>query len=196
MSRFDEAVSRIDAANAADPNRERHDGKDWPKELLYAHRMSAWLARLAPEASEALRLAARAQHIERWHIPRSSYEEGKKGYHQWRTALYRYHADRTGEILTDAGYDEQTIERVKALLQKKHLRSDPEAQTLEDAACLVFLENHFAQFATRYDDAKIVDILKKTWAKMSPDGHCAALGLLGSLPPEARRLVETALAAR
>jgi hypothetical protein len=195
MTRFDEAIARIDAANAADPNRESHGGKSLPKELLYAHRMSAWLDRLAPDASEALRLAARAQHIERWHIPRANHDAGKKGYHLWRTTLYRYHAERAGAILADAGYDAATIERVGALLQKKHLRSDPEAQTLEDAACLVFLENHFAEFAQRYDAEKIVDIVRKTWAKMSPNGHRAALGLVGSLPDDARRLVEQAVAA-
>ena len=174
---------------------ERFDGQDWPKELLYGRRMSAWLDRLAPDASEALRLAARAQHIQRWQISRKDYDEGKKGYHLWRTTLYRYHAERAGEILTAAGYDSQTVARVAALLQKKHLRSDPEAQTLEDAACLVFLENYFAEFATRYEPDKIVDIVRKTWAKMSPNGHQAALAMAGSLPPEALKLVQTALAA-
>jgi hypothetical protein len=193
MTRFDEAIARIDAANAADPNRETLDGESWPKELLYARRMSAWLARLAPDASEALRIAVRAQHIERWHIARKDYDEGKKGYHLWRTTLYRYHAERAGAIMAEVGYDQPTIERVSALVQKKHLRSDAEAQTLEDAACLVFLENHFAEFATRYDADKIVDIVRKTWAKMSPNGHRAALGLVGSLPDDARRLVEAAL---
>jgi hypothetical protein len=194
MSRFDDAIAAIDAANAADPNHEHFDGRDWPKELLYGQRMSAWLDRLAPHASETLKLAARAQHIERWHIPRKDYDEGKKGYHLWRTMLYRYHAERAGEILKRAGYDEEAVARVATLLQKKHLRSDPEAQTLEDAACLVFLENHFAEFSTRYEPDKIVDIVRKTWAKMSPTGHEAALALAGSLPPEALRLVRTALA--
>ena len=194
MTTFDDAIAGIDAANAADPNQESFAGQTWPKELLYGHRMTAWLDRLAPEASESLRLAARAQHIERWHIPRTNYEDGKKGYHLWRTTLYRYHAERAGEILVAVGYDSATIERVGALLQKKHLRSDIEAQTIEDAACLVFLENYFADFATKHDEAKIVDIVRKTWAKMSPNGHSAALGLAGQLPEKARRLVEAALA--
>ncbi len=194
MSRFDDAIAAIDAANAEDPNQETFEGRAWPKELLYGRRMSGWLDRLAPDAPEALRLAARAQHIQRWHIPRKDYDEGKKGYHLWRTTLYRYHAERAGEILTKAGYDVDTIARVGTLLQKKHLRSDSEAQTLEDAACLVFLENHFAEFSTRYEPDKIVDIVRKTWAKMSPNGHEAALALAGSLPPDALRLVQTALA--
>ena len=195
MSRYDDAIAQIDAANEADPNRESFEGQSWPKELLYSRRMSTWLDRLAPDAPEALRLAARAQHIERWHIPRTDYPEGKKGYHLWRTTLYRYHADRAGAILAQVGYDAATIERVGQLLQKKHLRSDPEAQTLEDTACLVFLENHFAVFSERYDDDKVVDIVKKTWVKMSDNGHRAALGLAGQLPERARRLVEAALAA-
>ncbi len=194
MTRFDDAIAGIDTANAADPNQESFAGQTWPKELLYGHRMTAWLDRLAPEASESLRLAARAQHIERWHIPRTNYEDGKKGYHLWRTTLYCYHAERAGEILVAVGYDSTTIERVGALLQKKHLRSDIEAQTIEDAACLVFLENYFTDFATKHDEAKIVDIVRKTWAKMSPNGHAAALGLAGQLPKKARRLVEAALA--
>lgn len=194
MTRFDDAMARIDAANAEDPTRELKGGESFPKELLYGRRMSAWLERLAPDASEALRLAARAQHIERWRIARKDYDQGKKGYHLWRTTLYRFHAERAGAILKDVGYDDATIGRVGALVQKKHLRSDPEAQTLEDAACLVFLENHFSAFAKRYDADKIVDIVRKTWAKMSPNGHRAALGLVGSLPEDARRLVERAVA--
>ncbi len=195
MTRFDDAIARIDEANTADPNFETFEGRAWPKELLYGQRMSAWLDRIAPNASEALRLAARAQHIERWHIPRKDYEDGKKGYHLWRTTLYRYHAERAGKILAAVGYDPETIERVGGLLQKKHLRSDIEAQTIEDAACLVFLENYFADFAVKHDEAKIIDIVRKTWAKMSPNGHAAALDLAGRLPAEARRLVEAALAA-
>jgi hypothetical protein len=194
MTMFDDAIARIDAANGADPNHETFEGQSWPKELLYSRRMSAWLDRLAPDASEALRLAVRAQHLERWHIPRSDYDEGKKGYHLWRTTLYRYHAERAALILAAAGYDSATIERVGQLLQKKHLRSDPEAQTLEDAACLVFLENYFADFSQKYDDAKIVDIVKKTWAKMSDNGHKAALALAGQLPERELKLVQAALA--
>jgi hypothetical protein len=190
---FDDAIAGIDAANGADPNQELFEGCAWPKELLYGRRMSAWLDRLAPEASEALRLAARAQHIERWHIPRGNYNEGKKGYHLWRTTLYRYHADRAAQILAAVGYDTATIERVGQLLQKKHLRSDAEAQTLEDAACLVFLENYFADFSRKYDDAKIVDIVKKTWAKMSDNGHQAALALAERLPERELKLVHAAL---
>ena len=155
--------------------------------------MTGWLDRLVPEASEALRLAARAQHIERWSIPRHEYPEGKKGYLLWRTILYRYHAERAGEILSTVGYDPATIDRVGAFLQKKRLRSDAEVQTLEDAACLVFLENYFADFSKKHDEAKIVDIVRKTWAKMSANGHGAALELAGSLPDDARRLVEAAL---
>jgi len=194
MSMFDDAIAGIDAANGADPNQEFFEGRAWPKELLYSRRISAWLDRLAPDASDALRLAVRAQHIERWHIPRADYDDGKKGYHLWRTTLYRYHAERAAIILAAAGYDTATIERVGQLVQKKHLRSDAEAQTLEDAACLVFLENYFADFSQKYDDAKIVDIVQKTWAKMSENGHKAALELAGQLPERELKLVQAALA--
>ena len=110
--------------------------------------MSAWVDRLRPDAPEALCVAARAQHIRRWEIPRSDFPEGRAGYHRWRTTLYGFHGDKTAEIMRETGYDEETIERVRFILQKKQLKSDPDVQTLEDAAALVFLEHHLADFAT------------------------------------------------
>lgn len=190
--RFHEALRRIDAANAEDPNQEIVDGEAQPKELVYSRRMSAWLERLAPDASEALRLAARAQHIRRWTIPRAAYPMDRPGYHRWRTTLARFHADTAGAILRELGYEDTTIARVQSLLRKERLKSDPETQTLEDVICLVFLENHFADFARRHDEAKLLEVLRKTWAKMSPQGRQAALGL--DLPPAARAIVEKALA--
>jgi hypothetical protein len=138
-ARFRAAVERMDAFNRADPNREIVAGKEYPKELLYAERMTAWLERLAPEASEAQRLAARSQHIGRWTIPRSNYPMDRRGYHQWRTELARFHARIAREIMQDTGYDEPTIARVENILKKTNLKNDPEAQRLEDTACLVFL---------------------------------------------------------
>lgn len=193
MSRFDQAIAAIDTANAADPNREMVDGEMVSKELAYSRRMSAWLEKIAPEASEPLKLAARAQHICRWQIPRSDYPEGKKSYHLWRTTLYRHHADITGGILEDAGYPPDEVERTRQLLLKKNLRSNAEMQTLEDVICLVFLENYFSDFAGQHDDEKIIGIVRKTWKKMSPRGHDAALTL--TLPKDAQSLVEQALAA-
>jgi len=181
-------LAAIDAANAADPRRTTDDE---PVELVYGRRMSAALASLAPEASELLQIAARGQHIERWTSPRDSFPRDRVGYLKWRTALKDFHARRVGELMAGAGYGADEIARVGALLRKEKLKYDAEAQTLEDVACIVFLENYFAEFSGHYDEDKVVSILQKTWAKMSPDGHKAALAL--NLPPRARALVETAL---
>lgn len=189
---FSTAIARIDAANAEDPNREVWQGAEYPKELLYSQRMSGWLERFAPDASAALRLAVRAQHIRRWTIPRGDYPEGAAGYKRWRSTLARFHAQSAGEILAEVGYDDATIRRVQGLIRKEQLKRDPQAQCLEDVACLVFLENYFADFAQKHDEARLIDILRKTWKKMSPAGHAAALGLL--LSERARELVEKALA--
>jgi hypothetical protein len=191
--RFQAAIRRFDEINSQDPNQVPVDGNARPKELIYGEQMTAWLDRFAPEASEALKLAARAQHIQRWSIPRSQYPEGRQGYKQWRSDLAKFHADTAAAVLAQVGYDEPTISRVRSLLRKEKLKVDPEAQTLEDVACLVFLENYFADFAQRYqgDDDKIVDIVRKTWIKMSDRGHAAALQL--PLSEEAKRIVGKAL---
>ena len=190
MTRLDDALARIDAENAQDPRRE--DGE--PTELLYGRRMSAWLARLAPGAGEALVLAARAQHLARWRIPRSQFPDGRAGYKRWRSECARMHAQRAGELLAEAGYDRATIDRVGELLVKKRLADDPEVQALEDTACLVFLEHYLADFARKHERDKLVDIVQKTWKKMSPRGHAAALELVPRLPPELGALVADAVA--
>jgi hypothetical protein len=186
--RFHDAVARVDAANALDPN----TSPAGPHELVYARRMTEWLGRLAPEASEALRLAVRCQHLRRWMIPRSNYPMTRPGYLQWRAGLARFHAEEAGAILREAGYDEAVVGRVQALVRKERLRSDPEAQTLEDVACLVFLEDEFPDFARRHDEQKVLGILAKTWGKMSERGRAAALAL--ELAPADRALIEKALA--
>jgi selT/selW/selH-like putative selenoprotein len=190
--RFERAVAGFDAINAEDPRRERVDGAEQPKELAYARRMSDTLTRFEPGASEALRLAARAQHIGRWHIPRSDYPDGRKGYKQWRTRLMQHHAEVAGNVLREVGYDDDTVERVGRLLRKQGLKRDPEVQALEDVVCLVFLEHYFEEFAREHDDDKLVDILRKTWGKMGERGRAAALEL--PLGDRAARLVGTALA--
>ena len=186
------AFAAFDRANAADPHLE--DSEDGPqaKELLYGRRMSACLAEVYPEASVELQLAARAQHLERWRTPRNSYPEGRVGYLTWRRDLKAFHAERAAEILRDLGFDETVIARVGALLRKERLKQDPESQALEDVACLVFLTHHFAAFAEGHDESKLVDILRKTWRKMSERGRQAAL----ALPLEGRplQLVQAALA--
>jgi hypothetical protein len=185
MDRFERAMAAIDAANAGDPH---------GREPLYARRMSQWLARLEPEADEVLRLAARAQHVRRWEIPRETYPMDRAGYHAWRTRLYDHHADIAAAILRHAGYDDAAIARVRALLRKERIKTDPQTQTLEDAICLVFLESEFATFRARkdFDQAKWINILRRTWAKMSPRGRELALGL--PLDDESRQLLARALA--
>ena len=190
--RFEQAIRRIDEANAADPNQEVHDGKPYPKELLYGRRMTEWLDRLDPKSSEPLRLAVRAQHIRRWEIPRDSYPKDRQGYRAWRTDLGKFHAQTAAAILTEVGYDEQTIARVQSLLRKERLKTNPDCQLLEDVICLVFLENHFEEFSQQHDEEKLLNIVRRTWKKMSDRGHQAALAL--PLSASARRIVEKALA--
>ena len=193
LERFNAAIARFDAANTEDPTTEVFHSAVYPKELLYAQRMTAWLDKLAPDASEALRLAVRCQHIRRWTIPRHTYPMDRTGYLRWRTTLAKFHADTAATILHDVGYDDATIRRVQTLLRKEGLKRDPEVQCLEDVICLVFLENYCAAFATQHDEVKVLDILQKTWKKMSSRGREVALTL--PIPTATRRLVEQALAA-
>jgi hypothetical protein len=190
--RFRAAIAAFDRENARDPNVE--SGR--PKELVQAERLDAWVRRLVADASEALLLAARCQHLRRWEIARSSFAEGRVGYLQWRTELGRFHAAESAKILTALGYDPETIERVKKINAKQGLRSDPEVQSMEDALCLSFLEHELEAFAARHTDDKIVEILQKTWKKMSERGREAALELSPRLPSRARELVTRALSPR
>lgn len=190
-TRFAAAIARIDAANAEDPEPDPTDPAGRPRALVYGLRMSAWLDRLRPDAPEPLRLAVRAQHIRRWEIPRDSHPMDRRGYLMWRKTLYQFHADTASALLRECGYDGETVGRVAFLLRKQQLNRDPDTQTLEDCACLVFLEHHYAGYVGVWEDAKIVGILRKTWAKMSPRAHEAALGL--PLSGDAARLVREAL---
>jgi len=192
--RFDHALALIDAANGRDPNRANFEGREYPAELIYSMRMSEWLDRLEPTASEALRLAVRCQHLRRWEVPRSQFPMTRPGYLHWRTKLSAFHAESAAGILREAGYDEPAIARVKSLIRKERIKNDAEAQTLEDVACLVFLEQDYVDFASRHEEAKIIDILRKTWRKMSDRGHAAAIKLATTLPEEWRVLIERALA--
>lgn len=161
-------------------------------ELPYAQRLSAWVERLAPEASEELRLAARAQHICRWMIPRESYPPGRIGYLKWREDLKQFHARKAGEILHELGYEETTVTRVQDLIRKRNFPRDPEGRVLEDALCLVFLETQFAETKAKTGDEKMLGILQKTWRKMTPQARDIALTL--PMTTEQRALVEKALA--
>jgi Domain of unknown function (DUF4202) len=182
---FQAAIAAFDQANMEDPNKEMVDGKEYPKELLYALRMSEMQERYVPEASEAVKLAVRAQHIQRWKTPRNNYPMDKQGYLQWRTGLYKFHADTAGHIMQQAGYDNEMIARVKKIVGKKGLKVNPETQLMEDVVDLVFLEYYMAGFVAQhpeYDEAKWIPIIRKTWEKMSKRAHEFALSGKVKLP--------------
>ncbi len=191
-SRLDAAYEAIDAENARDPRRIATEHGDESAELAYGRRMTTWLEKLEPTTSETLRVAVRAQHIRRFEVRRDSYPDGRSGYKQWRSELARLHATYAAEIAVRVGFSDDEAERIRDLVQKKGLRTDPEAQLLEDVACVVFLEHYFAEFARKHDRAKVIDIVQKTWRKMSERGRSAALTL--PLGATERAIVEEALA--
>lgn len=193
MTRLEDAFRRFDDANAEDPRAELVAGEPVPKELIYGRRMSSRLDAFAPDAPESVKLAARAQHIRRWEVPRESYPEGRAGYLTWRTDLYKRHGDIAAEIMQQVGYDTETIERVRTLLRKRGLKTDPDVQLLEDVICLVFLEHYFHDFAKKHDEDKLIPIVQKTWKKMTERAHEAALRL--DYAPEDLALIERALKA-
>ncbi|KAF2497058.1 hypothetical protein BU16DRAFT_458415 [Lophium mytilinum] len=191
-SPYDKALAEIDAAHALDPKKTSIDGKDVPYELHYAQKMTEYLKSRAPEASEPLRLAIRAQHFRRWEVPRSSYPMTRIGYHAWRTFLKKRQAERVEKICRECGYPAEVSERVAALIRKEDLKEDEETQALEDVACLVFLDDQFEQFEKEHDEDKIIKILQKTWGKMTEQGHELALKIPMSGRPQ--ELVQKALA--
>jgi hypothetical protein len=192
QSRFAATLDAIDAANAGDPTEISVDGERRPAELVYGRRMTQALALLYPDAGEALQIATRAQHIRRWSVPRDTYPMDRTGYLRWRTDLKRRHADMAAEIMRETGYGDAEIARVGSLIRKERLKQDAESQALEDVACIVFLQHYVDEFAAKHDDDKLIAILRKTWVKMSPHGHDAALRL--TLSPRVAQLVGRALA--
>lgn len=190
--RFDTAVQRLDALNADDPVKVSVKGVETSRLVAEADRVSAWILHLCPDASEALRLAARGQHLMRWKVARSNYPEGRIGYRTWRRAAMDFHATETRRVLQSVGYDEETIARVSEIVQKHGLRKNPEVQLMEDALCLSFLEHDFAPFATKHTDEKLVHILTETWQKMSPLGRAAASELVPKLAERLQRLIREA----
>lgn len=167
--RYQRAIAAIDAANADDPNTITVRGELRPKELAHAELVTEWVVALRPDASEELLLAARAHHLRRWAVPRTSYPTGRPGYLRWRRDRHEQHATEVGEILTGVGYDTETIDRVQNLVRKRGLGRDPEVQTLEDALCLVFLETQFHAMVERLEPEKLHDVVEKTMKKMSPE---------------------------
>ena len=190
-ARFDDAIRRIDEANAADPNTLDVDGVPRPKEAAHAEMMTRWVRALRPDAGEPLLLAARAHHIRRWERPRDTFPAGREGYLRWRAALQRFHAAALGEIMAGAGYGAVEVKHAQGLVRKRGLGRDPDAQAMEDAMCLVFMETQLADFAGQLDDDdRMVEVLVSTWRKMSSEGRAAAQSL--SLDDRAARLLDAA----
>jgi hypothetical protein len=190
-NRFETALCRFDEENARDPHTEQAAGAEHPRELLYAQWLTDWVLKLAPAASEELRLAARCQHLSRWMVPRESYPMTRAGYLKWREGLKHFHARKAGEILREVGYPEEFIARVQSLNLKKDFPHDADSRILEDALCLVFLEHQFGDLASKTTDDKMIGVVQKTWHKMTPTAHALALAL--SYDPPAHTLLEKAL---
>lgn len=185
-------IDAIDAINSLDPRQEKYGNETWPKELLYSHRMSERLADFLPDAPETLQIAARAQHIARWEIPRDDYPLNRTGYQRWRVDLGKMHADKTADIMAQQGYAQADQDLVRQLLTKRGIKSHPLVQALEDVICLVFIEHYLEAFASKHDQSKMISIIQKTWRKMSNEGHQAGLKI--NLAAPVKQLVEQALA--
>lgn len=190
--RFSQVIAAIDAINAEGPVFIEVAGRQTPAELIYGQRMSETLARVQPNPSECLRIAARGQHIERWKMPRKSYPAGRDGYLNWRKHQRNLQAERLAGIMAEVGYGADDIKRVGVLIRKERLKADPEVQLFEDVICLVFLEHHIKEFESKVDEDKLADILAKTWKRMSEHGHSWALKL--DLPPKVVQLLYRGLA--
>ena len=185
QSPYQAAIAAFDQANREDPNQEQHQGQAVAKELLYSRRMGEMQERYAPEASEAVKLAVRAQHIHRWKIARKDFPMDRQGYLQWRTKLYKFHAQTAGDLMRTVGYDDEMVERVMTIVSKKGLKVNPETQMMEDVVDLVFLEHYMSDFAAKhpeYSEEKWIQIINKTWQKMSPRAHEFALSGKVKLP--------------
>lgn len=191
QTQFAQTIRDFDDVNSLDPHRETAEGQEIPKELLYSQRMTRMLLDFDPEASEALQLAARCQHIRRWAIPRSDFPMDRTGYLLWRTKLKKYHGELAGSIMQKNGYSPEEVQKVDDLINKRRLKSDKESQTLEDVVCLVFLRYYFDDFLAQHEESKLLDIIRKTWNKMSEKGQQAALSL--NLSATAAALVKKAL---
>lgn len=190
---FEKAIIEFDRLNSSDPNIETWNDITYPKEVLYSMRMTETLKKINPNASETVQLAARCQHICRWQISRSEFEPNRIGYLKWRTQLYKFHAKKASEVLMQVGYDEKTIKSVAFLLQKKQLKKNEETQQLEDVVCIVFINYYFEKFSKKYSEKKLIEILQKTWVKMSKKGQQITLKL--QLSNKTKLLIEQALKA-
>jgi hypothetical protein len=191
MSLFDQAVAALEEVHKQDPNMEREQATRVPAEWLYTKRIAYFLQKVYPDASEELKLAGYCQHLYRWEIKRDDYPKGKAGYYQWRNFLGNYQAEKGAAILRSCGYSGDFIDRVVAILKKVNIRRMEEAQKLEDVVCLVFLQYYMEPFAAGKPDDQLIQIVQKTWTKMSEKGRAEALSL--NLPSKAREIVNKAL---
>jgi hypothetical protein len=189
--KIEKAFELFDQYNSKDPKQYTWNDKAYPQELFLAQQLYQWVLKLEPTAAEPLLLASRCQHIGRWEVPRDTYPDGKAGYLNWRSNLAKYHAQKAEELLLQAGYDKETISKVKQINLKQQIKSDSEVKTMENALCLVFLRFEFEDFLQKHDEAKIIRILQKTWAKMSDAGRDVALSL--NFSPKAGEIIKKAL---
>lgn len=196
--KLEQVINLIDSANSEDPNQVTDEqGQSWPKELLYSHRMTDMLQRFAPDADEVAQIAMRAQHIQRWQSKRDAYPMDRQGYLQWRTHLYKFHAETTAKLMQQVGYDEESIERVSKAVGKRGIKVNADTQLLEDVTDLVFIEHYMLEFASKhpeYDEEKWLDIIRKTWKKMSDTAQQFALSGNISLPESLVPLIKKAVA--
>lgn len=192
-TKYEEARRLIYAAHDGDPNKYTSpEGKEIPYETHYTNKMEKYLSQRSPDCSEVLALAVCGQHFRRWEVPRDSFPRTKVGYHSWRTHLKKRQGELVAEILANCGYVEEDQLRCRALIEKEGLKQgEDEVQVLEDVACLVFLDDQFDEFKEKHDEEKIVNILKKTWVKMSKEGQDMALEI--PMTEECKALVGRAL---
>jgi hypothetical protein len=196
QTQFERAAALIDAAKPEDPNQEPHGEELHPKELLYSQRMSEMIERYAPDADDAMKLAVRAQHVQRWKSPRDAFSMNRQGYHKWRSALYHFHAETAASLLAQAGYPEETLERVRNAVGKRELKTNPDTQLVEDVAALVFIEHYMLDFAGKhpeYDEDKWLHIIRRTWNKMTGRGQKFALSGALKLPEPLLPLIQKAV---
>lgn len=191
MSQLENTLKDIDLLHSQDPKKVSVNGEEKAEELIYAENMSAALAKVFDDPSDELKIAVRSQHLCRWEIPRSDYPMDRPGYLKWRTDLGKLHADKACDVMAKNDYSQESIEKTRKIIRKQSLKTNPEAQAMEDCACLVFIETGFLDFAKKYPEEKIIDIVQKTWNKMSQRAQQEALKL--DLPEEALDLVKKAL---
>ena len=191
MTKLEQALAAFDQLNSQDPNQVNFNGGKIAREQLYSQRMHSRLMQFKANANEALILAVYSQHIQRWKIARDTYPMTRSGYKQWRQKLAKFHAETAAKVLSRLDYNQEKIERVKYLLQKKGLKRDEDSQTLEDVVCLVFIEYYLAEFAEKHNEEKLIDIIRKSWRKMSDKAHQVALNI--DLPEELKGLITKAI---